>query len=61
MHLHLEMNFDKAVIVGRSYNAGFWRRSPQPPEANGGSAAEPPTQSLQFFFKKIRIFKHTLV
>jgi len=22
------MNFDKAVIVGRSYNAGFWGRSP---------------------------------
>jgi len=32
---------DKVVIVGGSNNAGVWRRSPQSPEANGGSWAEP--------------------
>jgi len=36
-HLVLEINFDKVVIVCESNNAGVWGRSPQPPEANGGS------------------------
>jgi len=35
--------FDKAVIVSRSYNAGVWEQSLQPLEANGGSGAEPRT------------------
>jgi len=44
---------DKVLMVGGSNNAGHWRRSSQPPEANGGSGAEPPTQRQCFtFFKK---------
>jgi len=53
-HLVLEMNFDKVVIVGESNNAGVWGRSPQQPEANGGSEADPPTLRRFFtsFYKK---------
>jgi len=60
--LTLENELDKVVIVGRSNNAGVWGRNPQPPEANGGSGAEPSMlrRFLQFF-QKICIFKHTLV
>jgi len=49
-----EMNFDKVVIVGESNNAGVWRRSPQPPEDNGGSGAKPSTLKRFFtsFFKE---------
>jgi len=36
-------------------------RDPQPPEANGGSGAEPPTAEAIFtVFPKMRSFKHTL-
>jgi len=31
----------KVVIAGGSNNAGVWVLSPQPPEANGGSGADP--------------------
>jgi len=49
MHLALEMNFDNVVIADRSNNAGILGRSPQLPEANGGSVAEPPTLLTRFF------------
>jgi len=57
MHLALETNSIRVVIAGGNNNAGGWGRSPQPPEANGGSEAESPTlkRFLQFF-PKIRIF-----
>jgi len=54
MHLALETKLDKIVIVGGSNNPGVWRRSSQPPEANGGSGAKSPTlrRFLVFFPKK---------
>jgi len=54
---------DKVVIVDGSNNAVVLGRSLQPPEANGGLGADPPTlrRFLQFFPQKIRNFKHILV
>jgi len=40
--------FDKFISVSGSNNAGVWGRRPQPPEANGGSGAEP--RALQRFY-----------
>jgi len=39
----LETHSTKATAVGKSNNARVWGRSPQPPEANGGSGADPST------------------
>jgi len=54
MHLALETNIDKVVIVSGSYNVGVWGRSLQPPEANWGSGAELPSlrRFLLFFSQK---------
>jgi len=48
----IETYFDKSISVSGSNNAGVWGRSPQTPEANGDSEAEPPGASaiLQTFF-----------
>jgi len=63
MMISTKNKLDKLVIACGSNNAGAWGRSPQPPEANGGSRAEPPMlrRFLHFFSKKKSIFKHTLV
>jgi len=45
------MELYKAVIAGGSNNSGIWGRSPQPPEANGGSGAEL-RRFLQFLSQK---------
>jgi len=58
MHLALETNSTKLLWQALLSTQG---RSPQPPEANGGSgAADPPTlkRFLQFFSQKLRIFEH---
>jgi len=45
--LNARSELDKVVIVGGSYNAGVWRQSPQPPEANGGSNGQLPEANGQ--------------
>jgi len=52
--LALRNKLDKVVIVGGSNNTGVWEPSPQPPETNGDSGAEPPTLKpiLEYFLKK---------
>jgi len=41
--------------------AGGLGAEPQPPEANGGSEAKPPTlRRSNSFFRKIRIFRQSL-
>jgi len=51
-------SFEKITVTGDgSSNSGVWGQSPQPPEANGGLGAEPPTlQRFSRFFKKIKHF-----
>jgi len=45
--------FDKVVTVSLSNNARVWGLSPQLPEANGGSEADPPTPGyFNSFFQK---------
>jgi len=37
----IETHFDKSISVSGSNNAGVWERSPQQPEANWGTVADP--------------------
>jgi len=45
-----ETHSTKTTAVGESNDAGVWGRSPQPPEVNKGSGAEPPTLRLRRFY-----------
>jgi len=47
----LETHSTKTTAVGESNNAEVLGRSPQPPEVNGGSRAEPPTLFTAYLFK----------
>jgi len=61
LFVRIELYSYNVVIAGGSNNAGVGA-SPQLPEANGGSEAEPPTlrRFLQFFPQNMR-FKAFLV
>jgi len=53
----LETHSTKATAVGESNNAGVW--GSEPPDANGGSWAEPPTlRRFYSYFFKITHFSH---
>jgi len=58
MTLALQMPSSKVTVTDDgSSNSGFWGRSPQPPEANGGLRALPPTLRRFFvFFQQIKAF-----
>jgi len=53
-----ETGGDQAILVGGNNNTGVWGQSPQLPEANGGSGAEPPTlrRFYSFLYKKYAFF-----
>jgi len=58
MTLALQTPFEKITVTSDgSNNSGVSGQSPQPPEAYGGLAAEPPTlRRFSSFFKKIKHF-----